>query len=60
MDYGSLDLCQPRDLPHYNSAMVIPLADRRLLVIRVSGSNPPAVSMSAIGFINKYRLLHQG
>lgn len=31
-----LDLWQPENLPHYNSAVVIPLADRRLLVIRLS------------------------
>jgi hypothetical protein len=31
-----LDLWQPDTLPHYNSAIVIPLADRRLLLIQVN------------------------
>ena len=31
-----LDLWQPDTLPHYNSAIAIPLADRRILVIQVN------------------------
>lgn len=31
-----LDIWQPDTLPHYNSAIAIPLADRRILVIQVN------------------------
>jgi hypothetical protein len=34
-----LDLSQPDDLPHYNSVVVIPLADRRILAIQVNAAS---------------------
>jgi hypothetical protein len=53
-----LDLRQPDDRPHYNSAVVIPLADRRLLVIRVSAPSQSELdtevdSLSALHFDRK-------
>jgi len=35
-DVWKLDLFQPDQLPHYNAAVVVPLADRRLLAIEIN------------------------
>jgi hypothetical protein len=35
-DVWRLDLFQPDQLPHYNAAVVVPLADRRLLAIEIN------------------------
>lgn len=38
-----LDLWQPDTLPHFNSAIAIPLADRRILVIQVNAPSQGAL-----------------
>jgi hypothetical protein len=54
MRYGASNLWQPDDLPHYNSVVVIPLADRRILAIQVN-----AVSQSELDAeVDSLRELH--
>jgi hypothetical protein len=38
-DVWRLDLFQPDQLPHYNSAVVVPLADRRLVAIQINAAS---------------------
>ena len=53
-----LDLFQPDNAPHYNSAIVIPLADRRVLAIQINAPSQSELD-EEVDSLRELRLDHQ-